>query len=55
MITDEQVAAGLDAKAVISRNHFYLYSTEMCKCGDEYTDAHVMRLILEYVEKNGGE
>ena len=46
-ITDDQVAAALDARAGMSRVHCYLYSTEKCRCGAEWSDAHWMRYVLE--------
>jgi hypothetical protein len=46
-VTDDMVAEALDAKATMSQLHFYLYSTEKCRCGEEWTDAHWMRFILE--------
>lgn len=51
MITDDEVAAALEGRAVAFRTHMYMYSTERCKCGEEYSEAHVMRFILEYVER----
>lgn len=46
-VTDEMVAEALDAKAAMSQLHCYLYATEKCRCGEEWTDAHWMRFILE--------
>lgn len=46
-VTDDMVAEALDAKASMSKLHCYLYSTEKCRCGEEWTDAHWMRFILE--------
>lgn len=51
MVTDDQVAAGLDARAFVSREHLYLYATERCRCGADYTDSHVMRETLEFIER----
>ena len=46
-ITDEMVADALDARAAMSRSHCYLYATEKCRCGAEWSDAHWMRYLLE--------
>ena len=47
IVTDDMVAEALDAKASMSQLHMYLYSTEKCRCGEDWTDAHWMRFILE--------
>lgn len=47
IVTDDMVAEALDAKATMSQLHMYLYSTEKCRCGEEWTDSHWMRFILE--------
>lgn len=49
-VTDDAVAAALDARAGMSSVHCYLYATEKCRCGQEWTDAHWMRYILEAAE-----
>lgn len=49
-VTDEMVAAALDARAVMSQTHCYLYATEKCRCGEPWTDAHWMRYVLEAAE-----
>lgn len=46
-VTDDQVAAALDARAGMSEKHTYLYATEKCRCGENWTDSHWMRYILE--------
>lgn len=46
-VTDEMVADALDARAAMSRFHCYLYATEKCRCGAEWSDAHWMRYLLE--------
>ena len=46
-VTDEMVAAALDARAGMSRTHIYLYATEKCWCGAEWSDSHWMRFVLE--------
>ncbi|MFF3029131.1 hypothetical protein [Microbacterium sp. NPDC057944] len=53
-VTDDMVAEALDAKATMSQLHCYLYSTEKCRCGEEWTDAHWMRFILERALSRAG-
>lgn len=46
-VTGDMVAEALDAKASMSQLHCYMYATEKCRCGEEWSDAHWMRFILE--------
>ncbi|ONI62659.1 hypothetical protein CSIV_14385 [Microbacterium sp. CSI-V] len=46
-VTDAEVAAALDARATMSQFHIYLYATEKCRCGEDWSDAHWMRYVLE--------
>lgn len=49
-ITNEMVEAALDARASMSQHHIYLYATGKCRCGDDWSDPHWMRYILEAAE-----